>query len=79
MTPERWDGCYDGGWRDWIVPEAFAHPAKAARPLLERIFAELREAGDLPAGGLVVDPFGGIGTTGIVGAMRGARVVCCEL
>lgn len=36
---ETWTGCYDDGWRDLIVPDAFAHPAKAARGLLRRIFA----------------------------------------
>ena len=22
----KWTGCYDGSWKDIIVPEAFAHP-----------------------------------------------------
>ncbi len=31
-----WTGCYDDGWRDLIVPEAFSHPAKMARGLVAR-------------------------------------------
>jgi len=30
-------GCYDDNWRDYITPESFAHPAKFARGLVERI------------------------------------------
>lgn len=75
----RWDGCYDAGWRDLIVPSAFAHPAKMARGLVARIFDELFEMGALERGSVVVDPFGGIGTTAIEGASRGVQVVCCEL
>lgn len=76
---ESWHGCYDDGWRDLIVPEAFAHPAKAARGLLVRIFDELFAMGALERGDLVCDPFGGIGTTGIEAASRGCRFIGCEL
>ena len=75
----RWQGCYDESWKGLIVPEAFGHPAKMARGLLCRIFDYLFENGHLRRGDLVVDPFGGIGSTGIIGASRGLRVVCCEL
>jgi hypothetical protein len=78
-TLERWDGCYDAGWRDLIVPAAFAHPAKMARGLVARIFEELFARGLLAKGDTVVDPFGGIGTTAIEGASRGVTVICCEL
>lgn len=75
----RWDRCYDAGWRDLIVPGAFAHPAKMARGLVARIFDELFAMGALQRGSVVVDPFGGIGTTAIEGASRGVQVICCEL
>jgi hypothetical protein len=75
----RWTGCYDDGWRDLIVPEAFAHPAKMARGLVVRVFDELFASGALQRGDVCVDPFGGIGTTAIEGASRGVQVVCCEL
>lgn len=76
---EEWAGAYDDGWRDIIVPAAFAHPAKMSRGLVQRIFDELIESGALKPGDTCVDPFGGIGTTGIEGACSGIRVVCVEL
>jgi hypothetical protein len=79
MKVETWHGCYDGGWQGLLVPDAFAHPAKAARGLLARIFDELAEMGALRPGDIVVDPFGGIGTTGIIAASRGIRSALCEL
>lgn len=75
----QWHGCYDEGWRDLIVPAAFAHPAKMGRGLVARIFDELFARGAVRRGAIVVDPFGGIGTTAIEGASRGVQVVCCEL
>ena len=74
-----WTACYDDSWRDLIVPAAFAHPAKMARGLLERIITHLYDLGAVERGSLVLDPFGGIGTTAIIGASHGLRVVCCEL
>jgi len=73
-----WHGCYDSGWGDLIVPEAYAHPAKMARGLVERIFDRLAELG-LPRGSLICDPFGGIGTGGVISASRGYRWIGCDL
>ena len=72
-----WTNCYDGSWKDVIVPEAFSHPAKMSYGLLKRI---LDHAGAwLNKGDVIVDPFGGIGSTGILGAYEGYQVVCVEL
>lgn len=79
MQIVQWAGCYDEGWRDLIVPAAFAHPAKMSRALVARIYDALFASGALSRGAIVVDPFGGIGTTAIEGASRGVQVVCCEL
>jgi len=70
-----WQGCYDDSWKGEIVDEAFAHPAKMARGLVRRIFDHL----DLPRGSVVVDLFGGVGTTGIEAASRGLRFFGVEL
>lgn len=75
----EWIECYDDTWRDYLVDAAFSHPAKAARGLLRQIFTHLYTIGALAKDAIVVDPFGGIGTTGITGAWRGCRVICCEL
>ena len=74
-----WHGCYDDGWQGIIVPEAFAHPAKMAYGLTRRIFKHALGEGWISPGDVVVDPFGGIGSTGIVGASLGLQVVCVEL
>jgi hypothetical protein len=79
VETQTWQGCYDSSWRGAIVPEAFAHPAKAARGLLCRILDFLLEQGYVRRGDTILDPFGGVGTTAIEGASRGLRVVCCEL
>ncbi len=74
-----WNGMYDGNWNGMITPEAFAHPAKYARGLIEEIYCYLIREGHLSAGSVVVDPFGGIGTGGIVGAYKGIQWIGCEL
>ncbi len=73
----KWNNCYDEGWKDLIVPEAFSHPAKMSYGLLKRILAHAK--GWLKEGDVIVDPFGGIGSTGILGAYEGYQCVCCEL
>lgn len=74
-----WHNCYDKSLRNIITPESFAHPAKMALGLTERIFDHGRKMGYWQPGDLIVDPFGGIGTTLLVGAYRGYRVVGIEL
>ncbi len=75
----QWHKCYDEGWKGLIVPEAFSHPAKMAYGLLKRILAHVKIQGWLKEGDVIVDPFGGIGSTGILGAYEGYQCVCCEL
>lgn len=77
---EVWNSCYDSNWNGLITPESFSHPAKMAHGLTERIFDYAIARGWIvPGESVVVDPFGGIGSTGIVGASRGVKVLCCEL
>ena len=85
MIPENsiicgdWHNCYEGGWQGIIVPEAFSHPAKMSYALLKRILSHAKEQGYLREGDVILDPFGGIGSTGILGAYEGYQVVCVEL
>lgn len=76
---EIWDGAYDQAWGELLHPDAYCHPAKMSRGLVVRIFNELLAMGALAKGDIVVDPFGGIGSTGIAGASVGVQVVCVEL
>lgn len=78
-TFTTWAGCYDDSWKGFIVDEAFAHPAKYARRLVGRIFDYLFAREFITHGDLCADPFGGIGTGGIIAASRGVRWVGCEL
>lgn len=74
-----WNGCYNGSLKDLIVPEAFKHPAKMSRLLCQRIFDHGKQKGYWSPGDLIIDPFGGIGTTGLIGAYRGYQVISIEL
>lgn len=77
---KTWHGCYDDNWNGLITPESFSHPAKMANGLVNRIFDyAIAQGWIVPGESTVVDPFGGIGSTGIVGASRGVKVLCCEL
>lgn len=62
-----------------IVPEAFSHPAKMAYGLLYRILEHIKEQGWANDGSIILDPFGGIGSTGILGAYHDFKVICVEL
>lgn len=75
----RWEGCYDSSWKGAITNASFAHPAKFARGLIERIYDHCLAQGYLKRGDLVADVFGGIGTGGITAAYRGLNWIGCEL
>jgi site-specific DNA-methyltransferase (adenine-specific) len=79
--PDREEVCYDGDDRNlrtvWDIPtESFsgAHFAVFPAKLAERMVL----AG-CPAGGVVLDPFGGSGTTGMVARMHNRNYILCEL
>ena len=79
VQPDSWHGCYDDSWQGLIVPEAFSHPAKMSYNLTRRIFKHALFEGWIKPGQVVCDPFGGIGSTGLIGAHFGLQVICVEL
>jgi len=79
MKPSAWHNCYDLQWKGLITDESFSHPAKFSRGLIERIIRHGLERGYWQPGDVLGDPFGGVGTTGLVGAYMGLRVVSVEL
>jgi hypothetical protein len=79
MKPTLWTNCYDSSWKGLITDASFAHPAKFARGLIERIYDHCLAKGYLKRGDLVADVFGGIGTGGITAAYRGLNWLGCEL
>ncbi len=76
---QTWAGCYDSSWKDILFPKAFAHPAKMARGLLERILDFGLAEGFWDKESILGDCFGGVGTTGILCSYRGIRSVSVEL
>ena len=77
--PEVWHGLfgYGSSMESLITKTAVRHPAKMTRLMLLRIYQELAEYGI--TSGRVFDPFGGIGSTAVVGAMLGYNVVVTEI
>lgn len=75
----EWHDAYSESWRGQIVDAAFAHPAKASRALLVKIYDYLFEIGALKVGSVILDPFSGIGTTAIEGSWRDCHCVGVEL
>lgn len=76
---DKWEQCYESSYQGIITPESFCHPAKMSRSLLERIYDHAFAEGWLKEGSVVVDCFGGILTTGILGAYRNVQVIGIEL
>ena len=74
-----WHDCYNASLRGLITPASFAHPAKMARRLCERILEHGQARGYWKPGDLLLDPFAGVFTTGLLGAYRGYRVIGVEL
>jgi DNA modification methylase len=74
-----WHGCYEESNKPYYVPDAFRHPAKMSIALCRRIFKFMEENRMLKPDDIVLDPFGGIGTTGLIGVERGFRCVLVEL
>lgn len=79
VTEDKWQGCYREGWGDFIVSEAYAHPAKVSYSLAERIYAHAFAEGWLTPGSVVLDPFSGIGGLGLHAMLRGCHWIGCEL
>ena len=70
METLEWHGCYDDGWKGVIVDEAFAHPAKFARGLIERIVDFGLAEGWWKRGDLIGDPFAGVGLGAIASVIH---------
>lgn len=75
-----WRKLYGGkGWKDEIVPEAFAHPAKFSRKLIGHIYQHMLQEGWLHEGDTVIDPFGGVALGGLDALLWGMNWTGCEL
>ena len=80
MTDLYWFGCYRDvrGSDGLFTPESVSHPAKMSGGLLFRILDEAEARGWFRRGMTLLDPFYGVGTTGLA-RLRGYDVVGVEL
>jgi hypothetical protein len=79
VVQDMWVGCYDDSWKGLIVPDAFAHPAKYSRALIQRLYQHAAAEGWVWPGATVLDPFGGPAGGGLDAALAGYRWVGIEL
>ena len=79
MQIESWTGCYAARWTGLLSDEARQHPAKMALGLATRIAIEVKQMLDMKRQPLVLDPFGGIGSTGYVCSWNGMDSLSVEL
>jgi hypothetical protein len=74
-----WHDCYNDTWKGFIIPDAYAHPAKFSRGLITRILSFGLEQGFWTKGQTILDPFAGIGTGGIIAASHSIGWLGVEL
>jgi len=76
-----WYGCYDNykGWDRFITPESYAHPAKMASKLCNKIVKHLKKLCLLKRGATIIDFMAGTNTTGIIASLHGFDSVAIEL
>lgn len=79
IIEDSWTGLYRERWKDLIVPDAIAHPAKFARALIRQIYTHAIGEGWLKAGDLVCDPFGGVALGAHHAIQNGLHWTGCEL
>ncbi|OGM09210.1 hypothetical protein A2Z67_04695 [Candidatus Woesebacteria bacterium RBG_13_36_22] len=74
-----WRNCYETGWKDSIVSDAFCHPAKFSCALVEKIYNHAVDNEWLKKGNIVLDPFGGVALGGFGAMTRGAHWIGIEI
>lgn len=79
MIEDSWHNLYNGSWKNLIRPQAFSHPAKYSRKLIEFIYNHAIEEGWVTAGDTILDPFGGVALGGLDAMKHGLVWVGCEL
>lgn len=79
MTPAVWHGCYGKPWGRLLVHEAYSHPGRYSRALIQKIYEHLKEQGTLLPGDSVLDLFGGVGTGAMPAIALGFHWVGVEL
>ena len=79
MKSDNWRGLYREGWGKRLRPASFAHPAKNSYGLSMRIYEHALAKGWIELGGIVLDPFAGIGGFALEAMRHGLHFVGVEL
>lgn len=80
IKESEWFGCYSGTWNQApLIPEAYAHPAKVAYKLAERIVTHMLDQGYIEAGQCIIDPFAGVAGFAFHTMLAGINFVGVEL
>jgi hypothetical protein len=79
IVQDDWLRCYRKNWLGILPPAAFAHPAKVAFGLSERIYQHVIECGFAKAGDSVIDPFGGVAGFALHAMLAGLHYTGVEL
>ena len=76
---DTWTGLYKSGWQKVACVEAFSHPAKFARGLIQYIYQHAIEEGFLVPGNTVLDVFAGTALGAYDAMTHGMHFVGVEL
>ncbi len=79
VKTDQWHRCFEDSWDGFITEDSISHPAKFSRGLITRILKHLKQEGWIKKGNTVLDPFGGVGTAGVMCARAGYKWVGVEL
>ena len=79
VSMDVWPRMYKASWQKIVVVEAFSHPAKYSRALIQHIYQHAMEEGWLVPGNTVLDVFAGTALGAYDAMTHGMRFVGIEL
>lgn len=77
--PLDWHGLYNSKFKEYVTPEANAHPAKMSLALADKIFTHLERLQLIHKGDMIIDFMAGTARTGIIAELRGYKFTGIEL
>ena len=77
--PLDWHGLYNSKFKEYVTPEANAHPAKMSLALADKIFTHLERLHLIRKGDTIIDFMAGTARTGVIAELRGYKFTGIEL
>lgn len=77
--PLDWHGLYNSKFKEYVTPEANAHPAKMSLALADKILTHLERLHLIRKGDTIVDFMAGTARTGVIAELHGYRFTGIEL